>query len=85
MVDPGRDRLDPRRLEPRDDLVGREPGGEIDVADRQAEQLVADRAADVAGQAVVGAERVRAAAPCRGCARHLAASSFSSTAACATD
>ena len=46
-----------RLLEPRDHFVGRDPGGKIDVADRQAEQIVAHRAADVARQPLVGAER----------------------------
>ena len=68
VLDPGRDRLDPRLFEPPDDLVRLEPGREIDVADRQAEQVVADRAADVAGQPLVRAERVEqprhAAASC---------------------
>ena len=41
-----------------DHFFGRDPGREVDVADRQAEQVVADRAADVAGQALIGAERV---------------------------
>ena len=72
MVDPGRDCLDLRRLQPLDDFLGAKPRGEIDVADRQAEQIVADRAADIARQALVGAERVeqpahaRALAPFRG-------------------
>ena len=35
-----------------------DPGREVDVADGKAEELVADRAADIAGQALVGAERV---------------------------
>ena len=42
----GRHRLDPRRLEPADHLVGRDPGGEVDVARLEAEQGVAHAAAD---------------------------------------
>ena len=59
-----------RRLQPRHDLVRREPCREIDVADGSAEQFVAHRAADVAGQAFVRAERVEQRARCRGCSRH---------------
>ena len=59
MIDAGRNRLDPRRLESLDHFVGTNPRGEVDVVDRQAEQFVAHRAADIAGQAVVGAERLQ--------------------------
>ena len=63
---------------------GSKPGGEVDVADRQAEQVVANRAADIARQALLGAERVEQPRPCPRRLRHFAASSFSSIAACAT-
>jgi hypothetical protein len=54
---PGRDDLHSDRLEPLDDLFGTDAGREVDVADWNAEQIVANRSADVAGQAVIGAQR----------------------------
>ena len=59
MVDPGRDDLDFRLFQPLDDFLGADPRGEIDVAHREAQQLVADRSADIAGQPLVGAERIQ--------------------------
>jgi hypothetical protein len=55
--DARRHRLDPRAGEPLDHILWGEPGGEIDVADGQAEQRVAHAAADIAGVAGPGAER----------------------------
>ena len=46
MLDPGRDRLDPRFVERRDDRLGARRGGEIDVSDRAPEQRIAHAAAD---------------------------------------
>ena len=72
MVDSGRNGLDPRLLQPLDDLLRPKPGCEVDVADRQPEELVADRAADVAGQPRARAQRAQqachpaAVAPFRG-------------------
>src|SRR4030095_9365379 len=53
------DSLDSRRLQPLDDLFGPELGGEIDVADGEAKQVVAHRAADIPGQAFPGTERLQ--------------------------
>ena len=68
VVDARRDGLDLGLLEPLDHLVGLEAGREVDVADRQVEEVVADRAADIARHALVGVERVEqprhAAAAC---------------------
>ncbi len=58
MIDAGRNGLGPRSLEPTNDLVGQNSGGEIHVVDGEADQLVAHGAADIAGKALVGAERV---------------------------
>ena len=59
MVDPGRDDLDFRLFQPLDDFLGADPRGEIDVAHREAQQLVADRSANIAGQPLIGAERIQ--------------------------
>jgi len=59
--DSGRHRLDPSRLEPLHDLLGRKPRGEIDIADLEAQQRVAHAAADETGRARAGAERVEQA------------------------
>ena len=53
----GRHRLDPRACQPRHHLFRGEAGGEIDVADLQAEQGVADAAADEAGLARLRVQR----------------------------
>ena len=49
--------LDLRLLEAPHHFVGRDPGRKIDVADREPEQIIADRSADVAGETVVGVQR----------------------------
>ena len=54
----GRDRPDGARLQPAHHLLGREPGGEIDVADVHRQQRVADAAADETGLPRSGAEKV---------------------------
>ena len=61
MIEPGRDRLDLGLFEPGDDLVRLQPGREVDIVDGKAQQPVAHRAADVAGQSLVGAERCKQA------------------------
>ena len=65
VIDAGRNGLDPGLLEPTNDLVGHDPGGEVDVVDGEAEQVVAHRAADIAGQALRRRRARRAAAACR--------------------
>ena len=56
VINPGRNGLDPRLFQTGDDLVGGNPGREVNVVDRQPEQIVAHRAADIARQPLVGAE-----------------------------
>ena len=76
MIDPRRHRLDPCRLEAGHDVIGQEAGGEVEVADRQAEQLVAHRSADIARHPGIGVERFQHArhaaplAPFRGVELH---------------
>ena len=59
MLDARWDRLDPRRLEPLDDLVGMNAGGEVNIVAPQADEFIAHCAANVAGQALIAAERVQ--------------------------
>ena len=59
VLDACRHGLDLRRFKAFDHLLRVQPRREVDVADRQAEQLVANRAANVAGQPLVAAERVK--------------------------
>ena len=59
MLDAGRHRLDPCLLEAADNFVRPDPRGEIDVADLEAHELVAHRAAHVAGLPLVCAERIQ--------------------------
>ena len=59
--DPGRHGLDPRGLEPADDLLRGEGGGEIEIVGGDPEQGIAHRAADEARPAVLGVERVKQA------------------------
>ena len=54
----GRDRLDAGGFEPGDDVVGAQPGSEVDVVDRDPQQFIAHRTADIAGQPLVGTERI---------------------------
>jgi hypothetical protein len=54
-----RHRLDLRLREPRDHLLGRQPGGEVDVVDLELEQGVADAAADEARLALRRAKRAQ--------------------------
>ncbi len=58
VVDPGRHGLDVGRLEPLDDLFGQQAGGEVDIVDFEAEQVVAHRAADQPRQPLGSAERI---------------------------
>ena len=57
MLDPGRNGLDARLFQATDHVIGLEPGCEIDVVDRQAKEAIANRAADIAGQPLLRAER----------------------------
>ena len=57
MGESGRHRLDPRLAEPLHHLRRLKAGGEVDVADLEPEQGVADAAADIARVAVRGSER----------------------------
>ena len=61
VVDARRDSPNARFLQPPDDLFRPKPRGDVDVVDRVIEKLVADRASDVARQAVLGAERLQQA------------------------
>ena len=49
------------RLQPRDHLVGSQPCREVEVADRQVQEFVTNRAAHVAGQAFLCSESVKQA------------------------
>ena len=59
MFDAGRHRLDSGRFEPANDLVRLQDGGEVEVAWPFAEQQVANGAADEAGCALPGVERLQ--------------------------
>jgi hypothetical protein len=84
VLDSGRDSLDPGRLEPLDDVVGLEPGRKIDIAEGQVEKRVAERSADVTGQAFSLRRARREGRPCRAAAASASASSLTSIAAAAT-
>ncbi len=56
VLDAGRHRLEARRLDAADDLVGQRRGGDVEVAMRRAEQRVTHRAADHARFLAVAAE-----------------------------
>ena len=58
MIDARRNGADLRGLQPLDDLLRAKPGRQIDVAEGKVQQIVADRAADIAGQSFVGSKRV---------------------------